>query len=213
MKDLVIIGAGGFGRETAFLVEEINSVKNQWNLLGYIDDNPNIQGKVINSISVIGNLEWLNSYKNELYIVVAIGDPKLKKLIVERICNENLHFATLIHPNAIISKSSYIGMNVIIQANCIISTNVEVLDHVSINPQCGIGHDSIINSYSSLFWNVNISGNVNVEEGTLLGTKATVLQGLKLGEWSTIGAGAVVNREVFSNNTVVGVPAKPVKCS
>ena len=80
-KDIVIIGAGGFGREIAWLIEDINKVKNEWNIVGFVDDDESVQGKDINGYKVIGNINWLK--EQELFVVNAIGNPVIKKKLLE----------------------------------------------------------------------------------------------------------------------------------
>ena len=207
MKDLVILGAGGFGRETAWLVEEINRVMPVWNLLGFIDNNAELQGKDINGLSVLGSDAWLAS-RRDVYAVCGFSDPLGKKNIVCRLQDLGVRFATLIHPDARIAPTAAIGEGVIIQTGCVVSTNTVIGDHASLNPQCGIGHDAVIGAYSSLYWNVSLSGFVRLGEGCVLGSKSTVIQGLSLGTDVILGAGAVVIENIPSGSTAVGVPAR-----
>lgn len=211
IKDLVIIGAGGVGRETAQLIEDINNRSREWNLLGFIDDNISIHGNVINGYKVIGDVDYLNSYNKPVYAVCSISNSQIKKSIIEKLKNDYISYTVLIHPTAVISKHSNIGHDVIIQAFCFISTNVIIEDHVQLNPYCGIGHDAIIKEYSSLYWNVNISGFVRINKGCLLGTKSTVIQGLSIGEWAVIGSNANVINDIPERATAVGNPASVIK--
>ena len=211
MKNIVIIGAGGVGRETSMLIEDINHYKNEWLLLGYVDDNESLQGKFINGYKVIANIDWLNSITEETYAVCTVSDPKLKLSILGRIKNEKIKFANLIHPTAVVSNHVNMGEGIIIQAYCIVTTNVALGNHVQLNPQCGIGHDCSIGDYSSLYWNVNISGNVTIDEGCILGTKSTVLQQKHIGRWSILGAASTVTKDIPPYCTALGTPAKPIK--
>ena len=104
-----------------------------------------------------------------------------------------------------------IGEGTIIYEGAIITANIQVGNHVIISPKCGIGHDSIIKDYVSLLWNVNVSGNDVIEEGVMMGSGSTIIQGKKIGKGSIIGAGAVVIDDIDSFTTAVGVPAKVVK--
>ena len=210
MKDLVIIGAGGFGREVAWLVEAINAFDLQWNLLGFIDDDRSKQGVILNGYPVIGTLEEL-PVKSELFTVCAVGTTETKKVLVEKATAAGLRFANLIHPDAKISKFVELGFGNIICAGCIITVNILIGNHVIINLDCTVGHDTIINDYVTCAPSVNISGRVVIEEGCDIGTNAAIIQGKKIGRWSIIGAGAVVSRDIPSGCTAVGVPAKPVK--
>ena len=209
LKDIVIIGAGGCGRETAIIIEDINEVNKEWNLLGFIDDNENIQNTNINGYKVLGKLEYVKNYKKEIYVVCAIANYKIKKMIIEKLNqNENIHFATLIHPNAKINRTVKIGDGCIVYPNVIATANIRIGNHVIISPKTGIGHDSNIENYCNILWNTNISGNVYIKEGTLVGSGATIIQGLTIGKNSTIGAGAVVIKDIPDNVTAVGNPVK-----
>ena len=104
-----------------------------------------------------------------------------------------------------------IGEGTIIYEGAILTANIEIGNHVIISPKCGVGPDSIIKDYVSLLWNVNVSGNDIIEEGVMMGSGSTVIQGKKIGKGSNIGAGAVVIEDVDSFSTAIGVPAKVIK--
>lgn len=209
LKDIVIIGAGGVGRETAIIIEDINKVNKEWNLLGFVDDNENIQNTYINGYKVLGKLEYLKNYKNTVYVVCAIANYKIKKMITEKLKqNENIHFTTLIHPNSKLHRTTTIGDGCIVYKNVTATANIKIGNHVIISPNTGIGHDSNIEDYSNILWGTNISGNVHIKEGNLIGSGATIIQGLTIGKNSTIGAGTVVIRDIPDNVTAVGNPAR-----
>lgn len=212
MKNLIIIGVGGVGRETALLVEDINEINITWNLLGFVDDNESIQNKVINDYKVLGKLDYLINYDKEVYVVCAIANYNIKKNIIEKLSkNKNIKFANIIHPSSSINKTVEIGKGCIIYQNVILTANIKIGDHVIISPKTGIGHDANVENYCSILWNVNISGNVNIQEGTLIGSGATIIQGLNIGRESIIGAGSVVIRDIEDNVTAVGNPSRIVK--
>ncbi len=211
MKDLVIIGAGGFAREVAWLVEEINQKAPQWNLVGYIDEDQEKWGQKLNGYPVLGSFSALEKLPLSTFAVCAVGNPSDKKRLVEKAKAQGKQFATLVHPEISLSSSVTIGQGVIINKGCILTTNISIGDHVGINPGCGIGHDAVLKDYCTLMWHVNISGAIEVGEGCTLGTKATVLQSIRVGNWSIVGAGAVVTRDLPSHCTAVGIPAKPIK--
>jgi len=209
MKDIVIIGAGGFGREVAWLIECINKVANEWNIVGFVDDNESIQGTVINGYKVVGNIEWLRH--QEFYVVNAIGDPITRKKLMERIKDSKNNYPILIHPNVICSNKVKIGEGSIICAGNIITVNIEIGKHVIVNCDCTIGHDAILGDYTTVFPSVNISGFVKTEECVSIGTSSAIIQGVTVGKNSIIGAGAVVVKDLLANCTAVGIPAKPIK--
>lgn len=210
-KDLVIIGAGGFGREASLLVEEINESlagEDKWNLLGFIDEDMTKRGMDMRGYPVLGGWDALAGLNPQAMVICVVGDPQAKRKMVEIAGWQGRKFVTLVHPEVYTSADVEIGEGVLINRGSILTTNIKIGDHVSINPGCGIGHDAVIGAYCTLMWRVNISGAVQVEQGSMIGTGATVLQGLKIGEKSTVGAGAVVAKNVTAGTTVTGVPAK-----
>ena len=210
MKNLVIIGAGGVGRETALIVQQINQLDDTWNLVGFVDDNLDNFGKVINGYSVIGGIDTLELLDEDYYVVIAIANYKVKKSIVERLKGK-FRFATIVHPKVWIHDFMTLGEGSIIYEGAILTSNIEIGNHVIICPKCGVGHDSKVKDYVSLLWNVNVSGNDLIDEGVLMGTGSTVIQGKTIGKGATIGAGAVVVDNVAPFSTAVGVPAKVIK--
>jgi len=211
MKNIVIIGAGGVGREVASLIKQINSKKETWNIIGFVDDNEDYIGKFVNGVRVLGKIDYLNSVDKEVNVVCAIADYKTKKRIVENIKNSNVKCVNIIHPDVYIDNTISLGEGIIIYEGAVITTNVVLNDHVIVSPKCGIGHDTEIGKYTSLLWNVNIGGNVKIGEGCLLGTGSSVIQNIKIGENMVVGAGAVVVKELPANCIAVGVPAKVIK--
>ena len=210
MKNIVIIGAGGVGRETSLIIQKINELEPTWNLIGFIDDNVNNWGRVVNGYSVIGGIDSLEVLPSDTYIIIAIANYEIKREMVNRI-NNKFKFATIIHPRVWIHDYINVGEGTIIYEGAILTTNIEVGNHVIISPKCGVGHDSIIKDYVSLLWNVNVSGNDIIEEGVMMGSGSTVIQGKRIGKGSTVGAGAVVIDDIDSYSTVVGVPGKVIK--
>ena len=213
-KDLVIIGAGGFGREASLLVEEINKAehyKAKWNLLGFIDDDYCKRGVKLRGYPVLGGFADLSELSAGVSAICVVGEPAYKKKMVEQVKNRGLHFANLIHPEVELSADVSIGEGVLINKGCLLTTNIIIGNHVSINPGCGIGHDAVIGDYTTLMWRVNISGAVQIDEGCMIGSGTTILQGRSIGESVLIGAGAVVINDLQAKVTVAGVPAKVIQ--
>lgn len=211
MKNIAIFGAGGFGREVAMLIEQINEQQKTWEIIGFYDDGI-AAGTELNGFKVLGGVKELNSHEDELYIVFAVGDPKTKRTIISKISNDNIKFPTLVHPNVIIgNKDVNIGKGSIIAAGNIITVNISIGSHVILNLSCTVGHDTTIGDYCSFMPTVNISGEVNIKECVYVGTGAKIINQLEIGENTIIGAGAVVAKTLPANCTAVGIPAKPVK--
>ncbi|MGU8248922.1 acetyltransferase [Clostridium perfringens] len=210
MKDLVIVGAGGFGREVAWLVEQINEVSKEWNLIGFIDENKEMHETLINGYKVLGGIDWLK-YK-DIYYVCAIGNSKIRKDIVERINKFKLKAATIIHPSVLINKKYVeVGEGCIICASSILTVNIKLGKHVILNLDCTVGHDAILKDFVTVYPSVNISGNCIIDKCVELGTGTQIIQGKIIGENTIIGAGSVVIKNIEKNRTAVGIPAKTIK--
>ena len=209
MNDIVIIGAGGFGREVAWLIEEINKVEFKWNIKGFVDENINLRRKAVNGYKILGDLEWLKH--QNCYAVCAIGDTDIRKNIIQRLTGSKIKYPVLIHPSVIKSNTVNIGEGSIICAGSILTVNIEIGKHVIINLDCTVGHDVWINDYSTILPSVNISGRVKLEECVNVGTNCSIIQGIKIDKNTIIGAGSVVVKDLPSNCTAVGVPAKLIK--
>lgn len=210
MKDLFIIGAGGFGREVAWLVERINEVNPTWNLKGFIDDNESLWGSVEGEYSVLGGCDYLNTLSN-VYAVCAVGSAKIRKIIIGKLKNSNVKFATLIDPSVLLSKRVEIGEGSIICAGTTITVDIKIGNHVIINLDCTIGHDDVIEDFVTIYPSVNVSGNVLIGECSELGTGMQIIQGKKVAPNTIIGAGAVVVKDCSESGTYVGSPAKKIK--
>lgn len=209
MKKIAIFGAGGFGREVAWLIDDINKRKRQWEIAGFFDDQK--KDEKINGYKILGGINELNRVKEEMCLVVAVGWPDPKKKIIEKINNTRISFPTLIHPSIIMSESVEIGVGSIICAGSIITVNIKIGMHVIVNLDCAIGHDVILNDYCSLMPSVNVSGETEIGSGSFLGTGSLIINQKTIGTNSIIGAGAVVIDDIPDNCTAVGNPAKIVK--
>lgn len=210
MKKLCIVGAGGFAREVAWLVEEINESKKEWELIGFIDDNQANIGKELNSYKILGTTDYLNTnLSEEVYVVVAIGNGKTREKIINKLKNKK--YATLIHPNVKISNTNLIKEGTIICSGNILTVNIEIGKHVIVNLDCTIGHDSVIEDYVTVLPSVNLSGNTITKKYSTIGTGTKVIQGITIEENVIVGAGTVVIRDIESDCTAVGNPARIIK--
>jgi sugar O-acyltransferase (sialic acid O-acetyltransferase NeuD family) len=213
MKDIVIYGAGGFAREVAYLIDQINKEEKRWRLLGFVEDNIETKGKVLNGYPILGDIEWFYTQKNQINVAIAVGSPKGKRTIFEKLnkTKADILYPNLIHPGVSISQFNEIGNGNIICEGSILTCNIILKDFVIINLNCTIGHDTIIENYCTILPNVSISGNVHLMEGVDFGTNGTIIQGISVGEYVIIGAGAVVVKDLPAMCTAVGMPAKPIK--
>lgn len=211
-KDIVIIGTGGFGREVLHLIESINnaSIAPVYNVIGFLNNDSSSWGNSCNGVKIIGDETVLQFFKSPLHIAIGIGDPSVKRKVVQKL-GDSVVYPNLIHPSVKISKTNSLGIGNVITEGCVLTCNLTIKNHVMINLACTVGHDTIIDDYVVVSPGVNVSGNVYIGEGSYIGTGAKILEKLTLGAWSTIGGAALINKNVNNNATVVGVPAKEIK--
>lgn len=195
MKEIVIIGAGGIGREVAYFIEEINEISPTWNIIGFIDENIEIHNKDLNGYKVLGGLNALTELNVKPYVVVAIANCTVKKKIVERL-EGKFDFATIIYPTVKVSKYIEIGKGSIIYPGVILTVNTKIGNHVLLSGNCGIGHDTVIGDYSSVLWGSNFSGYDNVGESCFIGVGTKVIQGINISDGNRISAGMTVTEDV-----------------
>ena len=213
MKDIAIFGAGGFGREVACLIDRINQKEPIWNLIGFFDDGVE-KGKLISHFGrVLGGMRELNQWSDELFLTIAIGNPKSLKFVRERIINAKISFPNLIHPDFIVADAVTfkIGNGNIIQGGCACTTNVRIGDFNIFNGDISMGHDDIIGCYNVLMPALRISGEVAIGEGNLVGVGSIILQQIKIGNNVTLGAGSVLLTKPKDGCTYLGNPAKIFK--
>lgn len=211
LQKIVILGAGGFAREVLWIFREANKVKPRWDVLGFVDDDKTKHGTIVCDLPVLGGFEWFEGInRGDVQILCGIGSTQIKKRLADESRNAGLEFCTLIHPEAKMSQYVSVGHGSIITAGNIITTQVQLGDHVTVNLSCTVGHDCNIGDFCTIAPGVHLSGYSTIGEGADLGTGCVVLPGVKVGSWSKIGAGAVVVKDVPDGVTVVGVPARIV---
>lgn len=210
---LVLIGAGGFGREALDVVSAMNAASPDpvFELLGVIDSGPselNLARLAALGVPHLGSeTEWLERGQHAEY-AIGIGDPEVRSRLSATFDGNGLSAATLVHPTAVIGSRSVLDPGVIICAGVQVSTNVHLKRHVHLNPSVTIGHDCTLDPFVSVNPGAVVSGEVAVGEGALIGSGAVVLQGLSVGAGSTVGAAACVVGNVHPGAIVKGVPAR-----
>lgn len=208
MKKIAIYGFGGFGREIEMLINQINDHKKEWEIIGYFDDDSNKK-----SSKIIGNIDLLNNYDEQINVVLAIGNSNIRERIYNKITNKNVIYPTLIHPSVKIKKYQNVSISegCLICANTIITTDITINKFAVINICCTIGHDAIIGNFCSFMPSVNISGETIINDSVYMGTNSVIINDKTIGKNSIIGAGAVVVNNIPENSLAVGTPAKVIK--
>ena len=196
MKDIVIIGAGGIGREVAWIIEEINEVKPTWNIVGFVDDNNEMHNKELNGYKVLGGLDVLDKLENKPEVIVSIANCKVKRGIVAKL-NNKFDFATVIYPSVRISKYIEIGQGTIIYPGVILTVNTKIGNHVVISGNCGIGHDTVIGDFSSVLWGRCFSGFDVIGEECFIGVGTKIAQGVSISKCRRISTGGIVREDIL----------------
>lgn len=212
MKKIIIIGAGGFGREVKFLIDRINNIHQTYEILGFYDDNDRLDN-LVNGIPLLGTINDLIATTDKVAIALGIGVPQVKENIIKRLSkNLNFEYPNIIDPTAIVGNDGVtIGLGNVICANVVITCNIKLGNFLTINLGSTVGHDTLIDNYSSFMPSVNISGDVQVGKSVYVGTGAKIINLLDIGANTIVGAGAVVSKSLPANCTAVGIPAKPIK--
>lgn len=210
MKQIAIVGAGGFGREVEMLIDQINENEKAWEFIGYYDDGVP-KGKVIGQNPVLGNIEQLAATSDQTFVVIAVGEPSVKRKIYEVLQrNNSIEYPILVHPNVQIGRNVQIGDGSIICAGNILTVDIVLGIHTILNLSCTIGHDTMLGDYCSIMPGVNISGEVIMKDCVYIGTGAKIINQITINENVKIGSGAVVTKDLEANCTAVGIPAKPL---
>lgn len=208
-KPLIIVGAGGFGREVAWLVEDINREKPEWELLGFVDDKG--PGTTVEGIPILGTMSYVFHLRPQPRVALAIADPKTRYRLMREMTAEGIELASLVHPTVLMSNYNNIGSGSIICAGTVITTNVKLGRANVVNLGCFIGHDTVLGDCVSMMPAANIAGEVAVGDGCYFGLNACVINRKNVGAWSVIGAGAVVVDDIPPCSLAVGVPARVIK--
>ena len=209
MRRLVIVGAGGHGREALDVATAMNEVSPTFEFLGFLDD-----GREPGSLAsphdhkILGGVDEL--YSIEATYVVAVGDPGSRRRIVEGLQQLGREPADLIHPSASIGSQVTYGHGLIMAAGARVTHGVDLGSHVHINVNASISHDCRFGSYVTVTPGAHVSGAVSVGDEVWLGIGAVVKQGVSIGSGTTVGAGSAVIDDLPPGCTAIGVPAKPL---
>lgn len=212
MKRVVIIGAGGHGREVADILRHQARAGMALEPLGFADENCDLHGKHLDGLPVLGDWTWFESADcRDVAVICAVGSPQICRRLAKRAREIGLSFANVISPLAQISPFARLGDGVTLFPNVIINTGVFIDSHSILNVGAVVSHDSNVGPYTNINPGARLAGNVTVGEGCYIGMGANVIQGISIGAWTVVGAGAVVIRDLPADVTAVGVPARIIK--
>ena len=209
---IVVIGAGGFGREVHDVIVAVNAASAEpvWHFLGFVDDGtPDQQLLGRRNARHLGGTNELPSMGGASY-VIGVGNPVARRRLAEQADAAGLRAATLVHPSATMGLDVEVGEGSIICSHVSITTNVRIGRHVHLDQNVAIGHDTTLRDFSRVNPGATVSGNVTLDEDVTMGTNSTAIQGLRIGRGATVGAGAAVIRDLPPGVVAVGVPARPL---
>ena len=208
-KKILIFSAGPMGRETRQLILNINKLKNEWELIGYVDNNLKKKFKTIDNVKVYSEDD--KPKNKDIYGVSVAADFKTReKILKNQIIKNNYKITNLIHPSVYIPKCIKLGEGNIIFGNIHLSFEVNIKNFVILSTFCDIGHNLIINDFATVMPSVTIGGNVKIGKNTFIGSGARIHQGINVGENCIIGMGSVITKNIKNNTSVVDHPRKVV---
>jgi sugar O-acyltransferase (sialic acid O-acetyltransferase NeuD family) len=215
MTDLVIVGAGGFARETVAAVRAINAERPTWRLRGFLDDDPAKQGRQRGGVPVLGRTALIHEHPDAA-VVVCIGNPRdyqVRARMVARLDLPVERYATIVHPTVQLAPGCQVGPGAVLLAQVVLTADVVVGAHVAVMPHAVLTHDNVIEDYATIASGVRLGGGVRVCQGGYLGAGALIRESVTVGAGSLVGMGSVVLQDVPPNEVWVGNPARRLRAT
>jgi sugar O-acyltransferase (sialic acid O-acetyltransferase NeuD family) len=207
MKEIIIAGAGGLGREVLQIIKDINKLQPTWSIKGFINDIPDALDNFECSHRIIGTIDSWQPSENEEY-VCAVADPAGKQLVVEKLLSRGARFTSVIHPTAIIGSYAQTGIGLIMYPYARINVNCRIGNFVTLLSS-PIGHDSSVGDFCTISTNCTITGYVNIGKRVFVSSGSTLIPKIKVDDDVYIGAGSVVISNLKAGVRVAGNPARP----
>jgi len=210
LPQLIIIGAGGFGREVLAWAEQSAQFGVDWTIRGFIDDNPDaLSGKRVPA-PWLGTLQDHQPREDEVFIC-AIGTPRYRKVTSELIAHRGGRFTKLVHRTAVLGHEVSLGDGVILCPYVVVSGYNELGEGVAVNFHSSIDHDARVGAWSQISCHCDLTGHVHVGRGVFLGSHVSIAPGVQVGDDAYLGAGTVVLRNVEAGAKMIGVPARRIE--
>jgi sugar O-acyltransferase (sialic acid O-acetyltransferase NeuD family) len=201
---LVIIGAGGHGQTVADA-----AIAAGFELLGFLDDDCSLLGRELLGVNVLGPIKAANDI--DARCVVAIGDNRFRKRVVDLLGFPTQRYAAVIHPRATVSPYAEVLPGAMLLAGAIVGLQAVVGSHSIINHASSIDHHGTVGDFVHVAPGCHAGGNVYIGDGAFLGIGVSVVPGVTVGKWATVGAGSVVLHDVPEETVVAGVPARELE--
>jgi sugar O-acyltransferase (sialic acid O-acetyltransferase NeuD family) len=204
---IVLVGAGGLGREVLNYVLDAISSSPHMRVKGFLDDNLSALRPYCCEFPILGSILDYSIEPQDRF-VMAIGDCVKRAELIRKMEARSARFITVIHPTAYVASNATVGNGCIVGPFCAIGSNARVGDHVLLTWYSSLAHDSISHSFAVLSPYSTANGGTILEEGVFLGTHAVINPMIRVGAWSKVASGSVVYRDVPLNCLVLGNPAK-----
>jgi sugar O-acyltransferase (sialic acid O-acetyltransferase NeuD family) len=209
MTRVLIVGAGGHGQVVADILRRMHDAGQVVEPLGFLDDDPAWQQQTVAGLPVLGKTADFPRLDCDA-LVVAIGRNHIRQQVVGWLQAQGATFFIARHPTAVIAPDVMIGSGSMIAANVVINTGTVIGSHVILNTACTVDHHNQIGNFAHIAPGAHLGGDVRVGMGSLIGIGGVIAPQRAIGDWCTVGAGAVVIDDVPEGVTAVGVPAHPI---
>jgi sugar O-acyltransferase (sialic acid O-acetyltransferase NeuD family) len=210
---LLLVGAGGFARETLELVCAVNAQAPTWRVIGLLDDDARMHGRRIHDVPVIGPSEAAHDHADALVAlcVASPGNPTGRCALAARLGLGRERYATLVHPAAVVPRSATIGAGSVLHAATVLTADVRLGPHVAVMPAVVLTHDDEIGEGVTFGAGVRVAGGVTIEDGAYVGSGALLREHVVVGRGAVVGMGAVVTRAIPAGEVWAGVPAQRLR--
>ena len=210
MKNLLIIGARGFGREIFSLASQCHGYNIEWIIKGYLDDKKDALDSFPGFPPIISSVESYVVEPDDVF-VCALGNVVQKSRYVNMIKGKGGTFISLVHTASLIYHGTSYGEGLILFPYTVVTCNVRIGNFVTILPFSVLGHDVSLGDYCHLNSYSFLGGFVKAGSFITINTGATIIPDMQIGNHAVIGAGSVVIKNVPENCTVFGNPARVIK--
>lgn len=209
LKNLIIIGAGSFGREAYVWAKQSKENGLLWQVKGFLDDNKNALAGYSYEVGVVSSVKEYKPKLNDVFIC-PMGNPKIKKKLVSMILKKRGVFTNVTHSTVVLGKNVKLGIGIILCPYSVISSDSVIGDFVSVNLHANIGHDVRVGDWCFIGPGASLNGRVILEKSVFIGSHGVVLPGGYVSKEAMVAAGSVVVGKIGVGVTVIGVPAKPL---
>jgi len=212
-KKLLLFPFGGSAREALVTIQSCPVLSDEWDVIGFVDDNLEVKGKECCGVKVLGGREVFDEHK-DFYVLAVPAHPDIylkRKEIIDGLNIDLKRWATIVHSSCVVSEDANVGVNTIIMPFGFVSTKTSIGDHCVVLSRSIISHDTHVADYCCLGGHVTISGSVKIDEQSFIGSSTTIRENIHVGEKSLVGMGSNVVSDVSAKTVVIGNPAKEIR--